>query len=92
VNGYDLVSYLSAKGICASSSSACASATGKPSHVLTAMGCSAERARGALRFSLNRFNTMEEIDRICEILPRAVQLLRKQNPTYVKQKGGRTDE
>ena len=92
VNGYDLVSFLSAKGICASSSSACASSTGKPSHVLSAMGCSPERAGGSLRFSVNRFNTMEEIQSICEILPQAVQILRKQNPSYVHRKGADTDE
>lgn len=92
VNGYDLVSYLSSKGICASSSSACASSTGRPSHVLLAMGCSVEQARGSLRFSINRFNTMDEMNKICEILPQAVQLLRKQNPMYVNRKGGRKDE
>ena len=92
VNGYDLVSLLSAKGICASSSSACASSTGKPSHVLLAMGGSVERARGSLRFSINRFNNQNEIDRICEILPQVVQFLRNQNPSYVKREGVITNE
>ena len=92
VNGYDLVSYLSAKGIYASSSSACASSTGKPSHVLLAMGYSDERAKSSLRFSLSRFNTMDEINKICEILPNAVHFLRKQNPTYINRKGEFKDE
>ena len=86
LNGADLVSLLSAKGICVSSSSACASGTGAPSHVLLAMGLSPDTARGALRISLGRHNTLEEIQALCRILPRSVEMLRKQNPTYKKRK------
>ena len=92
LNGADLVSLLSAKGICVSSSSACASGTGAPSHVLLAMGLSPDTARGALRISLGRHNTLEEIQALCRILPRSVEMLRKQNPTYKKRKENQNHE
>ncbi len=50
-------------GICASAGSACTAGSLHPSHVLTAMGFPAARARASLRFSFSRFNTAEEIDR-----------------------------
>ena len=92
LNGADLVSLLSAKGICVSSSSACASGTGAPSHVLLAMGLSPDTARGALRISLGRHNTPEEIQALCSVLPRCVEMLRKQNPTYKKRKENQNHE
>ena len=92
LNGADLVSLLSAKGICVSSSSACASGTGTPSHVLTAMGLSPDTARGALRISPGYHNTPEDIQTLCRILPRCVEMLRKQNPTYKKRKENQNHE
>jgi cysteine desulfurase len=92
LNGADLVSLLSAKGICVSSSSACASGTGAPSHVLLAMGLSPDTTRGALRISLGRHNTLEEIQALCNVLPRCVEVLRKQNPTYKKRKENQNHE
>ena len=92
LNGADLVSLLSAKGICVSSSSACASGTGAPSHVLLAMGLSPDTARGALRISLGRHNTPEEIQALCNVLARCVDMLRKQNPTYQKRKDTQNPE
>ncbi len=92
LNGADLVSLLSAKGICVSSSSACASGTEAPSHVLLAMGLSPDTARGALRISLSRHNTPEEIQALRNVLPRCVDMLRKQNPTYKKRKENQNHE
>jgi cysteine desulfurase len=68
---------LDAAGIAISSGSACSSKhAGEPSHVLEALGFDAFKARGSLRISLGRFNTLEEAARLLEVLPRAVRSLR----------------
>jgi cysteine desulfurase len=54
-----------------------------PSHVLTAIGLSRERARSSLRFSLGRPTTPEEIDRAIEIIPAVVERLRALSPLSV---------
>jgi cysteine desulfurase len=63
-------------GIAASSGSACTSASMDPSHVLTAMGYSRAQASGALRLTLGPENTSDEIDKVLEVLPEAVERLR----------------
>ena len=60
---------LSEAGICASSGAACSSGSLEPSHVLKAMGIQERIAHGAIRFSLSRFNTKEEIDEVVDVLP-----------------------
>jgi len=60
---------LSEAGVCASSGSACSSGSLEPSHVLKAMGIEPDIAQGQIRFSLSRFNTAEDIDRLLEVLP-----------------------
>lgn len=60
---------LSEAGVCASAGAACSSGSLEPSHVLKAMGIDERIAHGAIRFSLSRFNTPEEIDRVVSILP-----------------------
>jgi len=60
---------LSEAGICASAGAACSSGSLEPSHVLKAMGIDDRIAHGAIRFSLSRFNTREEIDRVVAMLP-----------------------
>ncbi len=77
ISGEELVLLLSGKGICASSGSACASGSVKPSHVMLAIGRSEELARGALRLSLGEYNTEEDIARILSEIPPLVDLLRK---------------
>jgi cysteine desulfurase len=68
---------LDKEGIAISSGSACSAIhAGQPSHVLAAMGFDPLKARGSLRISLGRFNTMEEADRFLEVLPQAVASLR----------------
>ena len=68
---------LDKEGIAVSSGSACSSIhAGQPSHVLEAMGFDALKARGSLRITLGRFNTLEEADRFLEVLPQAVASLR----------------
>ncbi len=67
-------------GICASSGSACTTGSLEPSHVLTAMGCSASRARGSLRFSLGKYNTEDDVDHFLAELPGITAKLRKFAP------------
>jgi len=66
---------LSEAGICASSGSACSSGSLEPSHVLKAMGIPPAVAHGAVRFSLSKFTTEEEIDRVVSALPELLSRL-----------------
>ena len=67
-------------GICASSGSACTTGSLDPSHVLTAMGCSAARARASVRFSLGIYNTAAEVDYLLERLAPTIAKLRAHAP------------
>jgi cysteine desulfurase len=68
---------LDSQGIAISSGSACSAIhAGQPSHVLAALGLDPFKARGSLRISLGRFNTMEEAERFLDVLPKAVASLR----------------
>jgi cysteine desulfurase len=67
-------------GICASSGSACTTGSLDPSHVLTAMGLSASRARGSIRFSLGMYSTSEEVDYLLKHLPGIIAKLRAVSP------------
>jgi cysteine desulfurase len=68
---------LDAAGIAISSGSACSALhAGEPSHVLQALGFDAFKARGSLRISLGRFNTLDEASRLLQVLPSAVSSLR----------------
>jgi len=71
---------LSEKGICASAGAACSSGSLEPSRVLLAMGIPPAIAHGAVRFSLSRFTTAEEIDKALEILPAVIDRLRRVLP------------
>ncbi len=72
---------LDERGICCSAGSACTSGSVHPSHVLKAMGFSNDRARGSLRFSFGRFNTLSQVEIACEAVPEIVQKLRGLMPT-----------
>jgi cysteine desulfurase len=67
-------------GICVSSGSACTTGSLDPSHVLTAMGCSAARARSSIRFSLGIYNTEAEVDYMLKHLPGIIAKLRTSAP------------
>jgi cysteine desulfurase len=71
-----VVDVLSARGVAASTGSACHSDQAGPSHVLVAMGLSPERAIGAVRFSASFLTTLEEIDQLVDITDQTVRLLR----------------
>ena len=77
VDGQSLVVTLDLNGVAASTGSACSSGSLEPSPVLIAMGLSAEWLRGAVRFSLGRGNTLEEVEALLRILPPAVARLRE---------------
>ena len=78
--GEHLILSLDMKGIAVSSGAACKAGSSHPSHVLLAMGVSREIAQSAVRFSLGRCTTGEEIDRVLEILPAVVSKLRATSP------------
>ncbi len=77
VEGEGLLINLDMKGVAVSTGSACSSGSLEPSPVIRALGRDDQLARGAIRFSLGRMNTSEDIDRVLEVLPDAVQNLRK---------------
>jgi cysteine desulfurase len=79
-----LVIALDLKGLSVSGGSACQSGATEPSHVLTAMGLTAARARASIRFSLSRLTTTEEIDEALALIPAAVARLRDLSPTWNK--------
>lgn len=80
VEGESLVMQLDMMGIAVSTGSACSSNKLEPSHVLSALGLSPQRIHGSIRFSLGRWTTEEEINRVLEVLPGAVKKLRKISP------------
>ena len=80
VEGESMCLNLDLEGICASTGSACSSASLEPSHVLLAIGTSPEMAHGSLRFSLGKWTTEADIDRVLEVLPRVVAKLRAISP------------
>ena len=82
VEGESLLLLLDAKGICASSGSACTSGSLDPSHVLLAIGRTRELARGSLRLSLCAQNTDEDVDRTLEAVTETVQYLRESSPIW----------
>ena len=80
VEGEGLVLGLDLEGIAVSSGSACTSGSLEPSHVLRAIGRTADLAHGSVRFSFGKFNTGEEVDYALEKLIKIVSRLRKMSP------------
>ena len=85
VEGEALLLHLDAKGICASSGSACSSASLDPSHVLLSIGLPHAIAHGSLRLSLGPDNTEEEVDYILKEVPAVVAYLREMSPVWDKE-------
>ena len=82
IEGESLLLLLDAKGICASSGSACTSGSLDPSHVLLAIGRPHEVAHGSLRLSLCEWNTEEEADYMLRAIPEVVTYLRNMSPVW----------
>jgi len=83
LEGEALVIALDLRGFAVSSGAACSSGAVEPSHVLTAIGLAAERARASIRFSLGRANTAEHVDALVEAVAASVAHLRKLSPVLV---------
>jgi cysteine desulfurase len=84
VEGESMCLNMDMAGICASTGSACSSASLEASHVLLATGLDPVQAHGSLRFTLGKWTTNEEIDKVLEILPRIVTKLRAMSPLVKK--------
>ena len=82
IEGESLLLWLDAKGVAASSGSACTSGSLDPSHVLLALGLPHEIAHGSLRLSLTADNTAAEVDHILEVVPQVVEYLRGISPVW----------
>ncbi|MBR2940815.1 MAG: cysteine desulfurase NifS [Kiritimatiellae bacterium] len=80
IEGEAIAYHLSDLGICISTGSACASGSLDPSHVIRAMGVPFTAVHGSVRFSLSRYNTMDEVDYILEKLPPVIKNLRELSP------------
>ena len=89
IEGESLLLLLDAKGICASSGSACTSGSLDPSHVLLAIGRPHEVAHGSLRLSLCHWNTEEEVDEMLRVIPQVVEYLRNMSPMWKDLKSGK---
>jgi cysteine desulfurase len=82
VEGEAILLLLNKQGIAASSGSACTSGSLEPSHVMRAMGIPYTAAHGTIRFSLSRYNTEAEVDRVIEAVPPIIAQLRKISPYW----------
>ena len=82
IEGEAMVIALDLKGLAVSTGAACASGAIEPSHVLTAMGLRGDRARGSIRFSLGKQNSVEDVDFALSLIPTTVARLRDLSPVY----------
>lgn len=84
IEGEGLLINLDMQGVAVSTGSACSSGSIEPSPIILALGRDDELGRGSLRFSLGKDTTDEDIDYVLEVLPRAVENLRRLSPLYQK--------
>ncbi len=84
IEGEGLLINLDMQGIAVSTGAACSSGSLEPSPVIRSLGRNDELARGAIRFSFGRENTAEDIEYLLEILPKAIENLRKLSPQFLQ--------
>ncbi|HXG82671.1 MAG TPA: cysteine desulfurase NifS [Pyrinomonadaceae bacterium] len=82
VEGEGLLINLDLQGVAVSTGSACSSGSLEPSPVIRALGGCDELARGAIRFSFGKDNSLQDVDYLLEVLPKAVENLRRLSPSY----------
>ncbi len=82
IEGEAILMLLNREGIACSSGSACTSGSLEPSHVMMAMGIPFTAAHGTIRFSFSRYNSMEEVERVIEVVPPVMAKLRKLSPYW----------
>lgn len=82
IEGESILLMINKMGIAASSGSACTSGSLEPSHVMRAMSIPYTAAHGSVRFSLSRYNTLAEIDKVIEVMPPIIANLRKMSPYW----------
>ncbi len=82
IDGEAILHHMNREGIAASSGSACTSGSTEPSHVLRAMGIPPKALHGAIRLSLSRENTAEEVERVLAIMPGIITKLREISPVW----------
>jgi cysteine desulfurase len=87
IEGESLLLLMDAKGICASTGSACSSASLTPSHVLKALKLPYEKIHSSIRFTIGDFTTKEDLDYAIEEIVQIVEKLRSISPIYKKTKG-----
>ena len=80
VEGEAILLYLTRAGVAATSGSACTSGSIEPSHVLLAMSIPVTAAHGSIRFSLSRDNSIEDVNRVIEVMPAIIEKLRALSP------------
>ncbi|MDR0735027.1 MAG: aminotransferase class V-fold PLP-dependent enzyme, partial [Elusimicrobiota bacterium] len=80
IEGESILMFLDEHNICASSGSACTSGSLEPSHVLRAMGVPFQFAHGSVRFSLSKFNTKQEVEKVLKVMPPIIKRLREISP------------
>lgn len=86
VEGEAILLLMNEHGIACSSGSACSSESLEPSHVMQAMGIPFSAAHGTIRFSLSRFTTEAEIDRVIAVMPGIIEELRRLSPYWNRNK------
>lgn len=82
IEGEGMLIHMDFEGICASSGSACTSGSLDPSHVLLAIGLDHGTAHGSIRFSLSKYSSDEDVNKVLEVLPPAVLKLRSMSPFW----------
>ncbi|MCK5415973.1 cysteine desulfurase [Candidatus Parcubacteria bacterium] len=82
VEGESVLISLDLEGIAVSTGSACASGNLKASHVLIAIGIRKEIAHSSIRFTLGKYNTKKEVDKLIQVLPKIIKKIRNINPLY----------
>jgi cysteine desulfurase len=82
IEGEGLLINLDMHGVAVSTGSACSSGSLEPSPVIRALGRTDEMARGSMRFSFGKDNTREDLEHVLQVLPRAVDNLRRLSPLY----------